>query len=430
MDVLTSAASVYMTTFSGYVNQFIQWGKYIFYALLVLNIIWMSLWYAFDKNSLSESMPSFLKQFFIAALFYTIMVNPSWLLSLLKTAESMGKTITGIPIDPSSIISNGLVIANKILIPIQKSSLLTAGFGVLVGFAAWVVIMFTFISIALNLAITLIITTALIVISALFLSFAALGATGQIARQALDVVIGNCVKLLGIYLVVGVGAKTITTITNAIPNDFVSLDPYAWIIAASLLFWLVAKNLPEQLAKIVSNAIQETRGADAAALTMAASRIASMAAPGVGKVAGAAVSAAANLGKIAGSTTANAMAHFNKASSTPGSSAIGSMGTAIGGAAKDLGSAIGGRLSDQFKHIASKMTGGPGIKQTTASGHSKPLASVAERMYAAGQDVKSSYSALPKQGQPSSAGRKAAAPSSTRGQSTTAGGVSKPKKDT
>jgi type IV secretory pathway TrbL component len=77
MDILTTAAQSYMTTFSGYVNQFLQWGQWLFFSLLVINIVWMALWCAFDRHSFSESMPSFIKKFFVITVFYTIMMHPS-----------------------------------------------------------------------------------------------------------------------------------------------------------------------------------------------------------------------------------------------------------------------------------------------------------------------------------------------------------------
>jgi hypothetical protein len=62
------------------------------------------------------------------------------------------------------------------------------------------------------------------------------------------------------------------------------------------------------VARIVSHAITEHRGAEAAAIASSAVRVAQIATPAV-KVAG---EAAGNLAKIAGSGIANTAAHFNK----------------------------------------------------------------------------------------------------------------------
>lgn len=374
MDILTAAAQSYMTTFTGYVNQFLHWGQWLFFSLLTINIVWMSLWHAFDQQSFSESMSAFIKKFFVIAFFYTIMMNPAWLGEILKTVQFMGTTLTHAPIDPSSIISEGIGIGNQIIIPIEKSSILTLGFGLIVVSIVYIIILFVFISIALDLALTLIITTALIAIATFFLGFSALGATTQIARQTLDVILANCVKLLGIYLVVAAGSQTMIAVTSAIPSSITSFDPYAWIVAVALLFWLVAKNLPIQLAKIISGAIHESHGTDAAALAMSSISYAQTAMPGVKTAA----SAAAGIGKIAGSSAYNAGAHFKKAATSTGSLSMG-VGVAIGGSMAHLGKAVVGNVSDHFKHVASRMAGGAGSQQ--------PIRSVSERMYQTAKDV-------------------------------------------
>ena len=380
MDVLTTASTHYITTFTGFISLFTAWGKWIFVSLLVINISWLSLWHAFSKHSLAESMPEFIKHFFVSSLFFTIMMNPSWLLQVLKTAQFMGHSLTHAAIDPSSLIEIGIALGNKVISPVANSSLLTAGFTLVVLTFVYMAVLFVFISVALELAETLIVTSALISISSFFLSFAALQATTQIARQTLDVILANCVKLLGIYLVVAAGSQTLTYIATTIPTSVTQLkqvgfDPYAWLIAATMLFWKISKSLPNQMAKIVSNAIQESRGSDVAALAVSAVNLAKTMMPGV-NIASQAIQGVA---KIAGSSAYNAGAHFNQTSSSTGSLMKG-LGAAVGGSALDLGKSVSGKVSEHFKDIASKMAGGSGAQQA--------IRSVPERMYAEAKDVK------------------------------------------
>jgi P-type conjugative transfer protein TrbL len=389
MNIVTQASESYMTTFHGFVTQFTEWGQWIFISLVTINVVWMCLWYAFDHHSFSESMSSFIKKFFSIAFFYTIMMNSSWLMDVLKTAQFMGETLTHAPIDPSSLISQGIGLGNKVIEPIKESSLLTAGFSLIMLSLVYIIILFVFISIALDLAVTLIITTALISIASFFLGFAALGATSQIARQTLDVILGNCVKLLAIYLVVAAGSQTITMIAGYIPTTTDQLkesgfDFYAWIVAASVLFWLIAKNLPAQLARMITGAIQETRGVDAAALGMAAVNYAQIALPPIHT----ASNAISGVAKIAGSTGYNAAAHFGHGIKT-GSVANG-LGSAVSGSTAHLGKAVAGNIADHFKDIASKLAGGLGSQQ--------PITGVSERMYQAAKDINSKMSSSSESG--------------------------------
>jgi len=380
MDIISTGSEIFMATFSSYVNQFLDWGKFIFFNLVIINVVWMCLWYAFDKNTFSESMPDFIKRFFIISLFYTIMVNPSWLMQMLRTAQHMGHTLTNTPIDPSSLITAGIGIANKIILPIGKTSFFSSIFGVIIIAIVYICVLFVFISVALELALTLITTTALISVASFFLGFAALGATTQIARQTLDVILANCVKLLGIYLVVAAGSNSITIISNYIPTHMGSLDPYGWIVAIAFLFWRISRTIPQQLAHIVSGAIQDHQGGQAAAaLALSTMRYASVLTP----AATVAVSAAKEIAKVAGGTMHNATAQFNRATSQ-GANIKAGMGTAVGGSLAEVGKAVGSKVSDHFKHVANKMAGGPGSQQTNRS--------VSERIYQSTQDINSEAS--------------------------------------
>jgi P-type conjugative transfer protein TrbL len=254
--LLTNTINQYITIFNGYLDQFLLWGKWLFYSLLTINVVWLALWYAFDRGSFTVTISDFIKRFFVIAFFYAIMINHGWLIELLQGAHEMGKTLTGIPLDPASIIANGIVIANKVLIPAQKASLMDGGLGMLIVFVTWLVTAFSFIGVALNLSLTLIVTTALISAATFFLGFIALDASSQIARRTLNAVLENCVRLLGIYLAVGVGARAVTAIAAAI-RDKPSFDEYIWIMAACLLFWVVAKKLPEQLARLIKISLRE-----------------------------------------------------------------------------------------------------------------------------------------------------------------------------
>jgi len=375
MNIVTHAANSYIHIFSGYVNQFLQWGKWLFFSLLTINIVWLALWYAFDRHALTETLPSFLKRFFVISFFYTVMIHPAWLSSILYTAQSMGQSLVHAPIDPSSIIAQGLGLANKLFIPVSHSSLLTMGFVFLLMLAVYIVVLFVFISIALDLALTLITTTALISMATFFLGFAALGATNQIARQTLDVILANCVKLFGIYLVVAAGGQTLSNVALSVPTEIKTPDPYAWIVAVVLLFWLLAKNLPNQLARIFSGAIHDTHGESAAALMIAASQL-SRIAMNLGKVVGNALQGAA---KFTGSTAYNALQHFKKAAMESNSSAMNVLKTTMGGTMQHLGQAVGGKFSDEMKNIANQLAGGPGSSQS--------IPSVSSRMYQASKNL-------------------------------------------
>ncbi|MGB6977200.1 MAG: type IV secretion system protein [Gammaproteobacteria bacterium] len=411
--IISTSVQFYENIFNNFLNQFLQWGEWLFYSFLIIAIVWLCLWRAFDQNSFQESMPYFLKEFFIVSFFYTLMINCApWLGSIVNTANEMGNTLVHGKVDPSTIISVGIMLGNLIMEPTKNAGILSLGFSLIICSISYVIVLTAFFSIALDLAVTLIVTSFLISASALFLAFAALPFTRSVARNALDVVIANSFKILTLYAVVGSGQGLFSVLASMIPPTKISnYDIYGWLVAVALLFWLVSKNLPEQVAKIVSNIIQENRGTDAAALAMSAVKIAQTAVRASAPAASAAGGVAANLAKIAGSSASNATAHFDQAR-TEGIGLAKSISAAAGGAMNDLKQATGDSLTDRFKHIQDKMTGGPGLKQHTPEGKALPLPGTANRMYHATQNLRSNSSAPATPGQSSSAGREAAAASS------------------
>ena len=244
----------------------------------------------------------------------------------------------------------------------------------------YLVINFTFISIALELALTLITTTALISISAFFLDFSALSATSAIARQTLDVILGNCFRVLGIYLVVGAGSHTIQAITEAIPTQLISFDQYVWIVASCLLFWLLAKNFPNQLARIASIAVHDHQGTDSVALATSLMRTGGQLGPAA-KTALAA-SGVPQLAKVAASSAYNAVMHVAK-NRKEGSGLVESIAKGAVQNAVDVSKATIKTLGDHALHAANKSVGGYGMAKSHVT-----YTGVSERIYASTENAR------------------------------------------
>ena len=371
MDVLTNTTSYYLATFRSFLHYFLDWGQMIFGGLLSIQTIWLTFWYAFEREAITQSLVDFLKQSFSIFLFYSLMIHTDWLFSMVNTAQVMGQQLTGVNVDPSAIIANGIMIANKILDPLKDSSLLTEIFGHLVAYTVYIVILFAFISIALELALTMILVTALITVSPFFLSFSALQATSPIARQTLDTILGYSVKLLGLYIVIAVGGQTIHFMSAQIPHTLESFDPYIWLAATALLFSLTARHLPNQLMRLVGGQGGETHhGTNMAGVAWSGVRIARILMPAVKAVG----SALAHIGKTLGSVIANSAAHLRHQG----------FKRMVSGTFKDVGKAVGGSLSDRFKHMSNLASGGKGLAGA------EPMASVAERVHLATQQVRQS----------------------------------------
>ncbi len=272
--ILTTSVNSYLSAFSSVINQFTQWGQWLFAGLLVINMMWFWLWLAFEKGEFDQALAQFLKKFLTTLIFYTLMIKHDWLMSLLESAQSMGQTLTHAPSDPSSIVSDGIALGNVILAPIKSLNIFKISFGSIIVLIVYLINIFVFLSIALRLAAALIEITALITVSSFFLGFAALSATEKIAHNMLELIIANCAKLLGLYLVIGTGMHVVVQIGNSIPPLEATFDDYWWLLSSILLFWSLSKTLPDLLSRVVGIAVSNDSHLDSVALTTVATNYA------------------------------------------------------------------------------------------------------------------------------------------------------------
>ena len=382
-DSLTTAMNLFKTTFAGFQGDFFTYGSAIFFGLLTISIAYKALEYAWTKD-ITESLPDWIRELVGSAFFWTIMQNLTWLASIPNSANFIGKKYLA-AIDPSSIILKGILMSDKIITPLNSAGLFDTGIvGLLIGVVCCVVIMYCMFNIALEVAVTVIVTQGIICISPLFLAAGALKQSSQIARNSIDVVIANSVKLLGFYLVIATGNKSLDAMTALLPATFdpktSSFDQYCLIIAVVALYFAVAKTFPDQIAKLVTGVIQENRGINAMAAATAALSVAAkvnMAANAALKATNAVGGLLKTAGTGAGSTVSNAMANYREISSSqPSRSMASKLGGAVTQTAGNVAKSTGGAVADKFRDIATRASGG------TAK---SDVQSVSSRMYQATQ---------------------------------------------
>lgn len=251
-DLITSIINNFTQIFSQYFSQCLIWGKWLFNCFSIISIVWLCLWQAFDSSDVVSAMASFLKKFFMISFFYTLMLNAvPWLSSIVDSAQSMGMQLSHHLVDPASLIQQGITIANKILDSFKNSGLYDIQLAVFIIFGSYAAVLFAFIAIALNLAVTYLLTTFLIAFSGLILAFGVFSFSREIATRLLAIIISHSFKLLSLYLVVDAGSFVFTKTAEFISIDKInSFDGYIWTTSAALIFWIAARIIPNQIVKL------------------------------------------------------------------------------------------------------------------------------------------------------------------------------------
>lgn len=355
-DSLTAATNTFKTTFIEIQHDFLGYGQTLFFSLLIIACVLKFLEYSANKD-VAETLPHWIKELLTISFFYTLMINLPWLSSLPNSAKQIGLSYLK-KTDPSTIVTTGITMAAKILKPLNDAGILNFSAMTLIGVICAGVVVFCMVSIAVNVAVTLIVTQALISISPLFLAGGAFYATRQMARNAIDTIIGNSVKLLGYYLVIYAGNKTIDELMTQIAGTFdpktVALDQYGLIIAVTTLYYAMAKTLPDQLAKLATGLVQDNRGTDIGTAAVALQKIASSLTP-FSKMASSTIAAAA---KNRTNTEGSRGANYQEIKSNSGRGGISAASKAATSAIGNLAKSTGGALANKYKDLASKDTGG------------------------------------------------------------------------
>jgi len=317
--------------------------QHLFFYFAVIQISVIALFYTLNRESLGDMAAELIKKGLVIGIFLTAMNNAgTWFPLIINFFIDLGAHSSGLQtLDPSSVAGQGLSISAGILRAIGIWGFFETPLGTLLGGVSCIAISLFYGLIAAELAITLIESYCLIAMSPMFMAFGANKFTQTYAMNYLNTAISLGVKLMVLYIIIGVGStlgKEWSQIaeTAAKTKQF---EGFLLILIASMIYFLVAKRVPAFIAQIISG-MSMNSGADAAAgAVMTASSVGAMAMGHVksavsvgGGVGGIAIGAGALAAKTAGSAL---------------------MGAVKGSSAKNTGDAasnnMSGGLSDNFK---------------------------------------------------------------------------------
>ena len=219
----------------------------------------------------------------IIGFFYTLLLNGGqWLPAIINSFSRMGAEEGAISnLDPSSIMSQGLFVAGAVLDAGAKLGFISHPFGAFMAIINACIIVFSYVLIAADLLVTLITAYCLIAASTLFFAFGVSSLTSPMARQLIQKTISVGLKLMGIYVIVGIGTSLALTWHSYLIGAGSTDDYYvSWlsVSGACLIFWLIAKNIPMTLSSLAGVGALATHGSEVVGAAMAATAVGTMAA--------------------------------------------------------------------------------------------------------------------------------------------------------
>lgn len=243
-NLMGSKASAWISTAQGF-------AKSIFYGLAALEVTWAGIEYTLRKNELGDLLVSILFKLLAVCFFYFVLINmaPTWVPLIIQSFTQMGSTVSGTSIDqlsPSAVFEHGIVLSGALFNRAGQGSFVTEVTGVLESLPAMLILMFSFAFVALKLLITL--AEADIVLAGALPMLGFLGSrwTSPWGEKYFGYAVSVGVKLLVLYLVIGLGDQIFMDEQNFFsggsgPPTFADMYQYA---LAAFLYAGIAWSVP------------------------------------------------------------------------------------------------------------------------------------------------------------------------------------------
>lgn len=309
----------------------------LFYLLATIDVLWTSIALALQGLDIQAWIAAFLRKVMTIGIFLAILkYAPTWMQSIIDSFQKIGQDAAAIsPITPSGILADGLQISGTLLWNAAKKGVFLDEVTSLGYMIAGLVIVAAYVIICIHFVKALIDTYLSVRAAYIFLGFGGSRWTSPYTERYITLVIAAGVRLMVLYLFIGLGHTFATTwwITGASnapwsPSGILN----SWAIAAgAIIFASVCWSSPKFIAGLMSGT-PSLSGHDLVGFTApiaqaslatgtiaATAATAGLAAPVAAGAGAASVGAASSSGAAAAGTTAQgagAAAGASRAAST------------------------------------------------------------------------------------------------------------------
>lgn len=229
----------------------------LFFWLALLEFVVAGLMFMIaTPQAREEKVGRFLVKIMLISFVYMLITQSDyWVMRLLDSFAAVGEYTAGQIMSPSLIVDYGIALSNAVMRSLDVVGMLqnpaAAFYAVLTAFA----IMVCYILIATQVVLTLVESYIVLSSGLFFLAFAAFRSTASFAENYLLYCIHVGVKLMFLYLVVGVGGPLTATWADLLRNDqFFSLDtsPILRVLAGVAILTFIVWYIPNKIASRIT----------------------------------------------------------------------------------------------------------------------------------------------------------------------------------
>jgi len=258
MNNLDNIAQTFQWAGQRYMAIMQPFAERIFFGLVLIEIIISCVHFLADQDEPTRMLAALTKKCLALGFLYAMIVNaPIWFAAIINGFEQIGGEAAGIPgLSPSTVFNNGLSLFQMIYQGFAALGWFHLTMAALIALIAGLIMFLSFALIAGQMLLAL--SEAYIGLGGgvLILGFSGSRWTIRFAEGFLGWIGGVGIKLLFLYLLVGVG-MTITAGWNSALTGWTIGDPSLplTIAGGALIFLLLAWTIPNTAASIVGGAV-------------------------------------------------------------------------------------------------------------------------------------------------------------------------------
>lgn len=258
MNNLDNIAQTFQWAGQRYMAIMQPFAEKIFFGLLLIELIITCIHFLADQDEPTRLLAEFTKKCLALGFLYAMIVNaPIWFAAIINGFEQIGGEAAGIPgLSPSTVFNNGLSLFQTIYRGFAALGWFHLTMSALIALIAGLIMFLSFALIAGQMLLALSEAYLGMGGGVLILGFSGSRWTIKFAEGFLGWIGGVGIKLLFLYLLVGVG-MTITAGWNSALMGWTIGDPSLplTIAGGALIFLLLAWTIPNTAASIVGGAV-------------------------------------------------------------------------------------------------------------------------------------------------------------------------------
>jgi type IV secretion system protein TrbL len=260
--ILTDLVNAFQAATGGWFGALFPIARSLFFTLAAIEIVWAASWWVLERDDPTQILVQFLKRVIAIGFFLAVLTFADvWVPAIIDGFATAGRAAGGLPeLNPSTVIDQGIAVASTLISSISVAGWFTSPGGNLVAAIASLLTFLAFVIISAQLALSLIEMYIVIGGGVLLLGFAGSRWTMPFAERYLSYAVAIGIKLFVLYLIIGVGTALAASWAPVLDNVGTSPADLFAILGASLVYMIVAWQIPSFASALIAGSVNLTLG--------------------------------------------------------------------------------------------------------------------------------------------------------------------------